>query len=55
MHDHRILDLATLLSAGIAAVSLANAALAVTIIAGVISIICGIVRLYDRLKYGPVK
>jgi hypothetical protein len=54
MHDHRTLDIATWVSAGVAWLSFwQGVALAVTIIAGLVSILCGILRLYDRLKYGP--
>lgn len=54
MHDHRFLvDVTAWTSAAVAAVSLANAALAVSLVAGVISIVLGVLRLHDRLKYGP--
>ena len=53
MHDHRSLDLMTWISAGVAAVSFwQGVALAVTIMAGLVSIICGCVRLYDRFHTG---
>jgi hypothetical protein len=56
MHDHRILDTMTGLFAGLAVISFwQGIALAVTIIAAFVSIACGIVRLYDRYKYGPEK
>jgi hypothetical protein len=38
--------------AGVAVVSLQQAAFAVTIIAGLISAILGAIKLHDRLKYG---
>lgn len=57
MHDlseptKRLIELASFLCAGVAAVSLSQAALIVTICAGLMSLILGGVRLYDRLKYG---
>lgn len=53
MHDHRSLDIATGASAMIAAFSFwQGVALALTIIAAVVSIACGIVRLYDRFHSG---
>jgi hypothetical protein len=56
VHDHRFLDLGAGLFAGIAAISFwQGIALAVTIIAGCLSIMLGGIRLYDRLKYGPVR
>ena len=56
MHDHRVLDASTTLFAGLAVLSFwQGVALGVTIIAAVVSIICGLVRLYDRVRYGPVK
>jgi hypothetical protein len=56
MNDHRMLDTASGFFAGIAVLSFwQGVALTVTIIAAVVSIICGLVRLYDRLRYGPVK
>lgn len=44
-HEHRALDVVTLVSAGMAAVSLANAALVLTIISTIIAIPLGILRL----------
>jgi hypothetical protein len=52
-HDHRLLDAATWVFAGIAAVSLATAALWLTILATIISIALGLIRLHDRFAYGP--
>lgn len=40
-------------SAAVAAFSLANAALTVTIVAGLVSIVIGMWRLYDRWRFGP--
>jgi len=54
IHEHRhLLDWAVWVSAGVAAVSLTQAALLVTFIAGCLSIILGAFRLHDRLRYGP--
>jgi hypothetical protein len=54
MHDHRTLDAVTWISAAVAAVSFwQGIALAVTIIAGIVSALCGLIRLHDRLRYGP--
>ena len=39
--------------AGVAAISLSQAALMVTFIAGAISILLGLIRLHDRIRYGP--
>jgi hypothetical protein len=57
MHDlsettKRVLDIVTGLFFAAAAVTLHQVAVVVTIIAGVVSIACGAVRLYDRYKYG---
>lgn len=52
--DHRLLDSATGLFAGVAVLSFwQGVALTVTIIAALVSITLGCVRIYDRLKYGP--
>lgn len=52
--SRHVLDGAAWLSAGIAAVSFwQGIALAVTIIAGMISITLGLIRVHDRLRYGP--
>ena len=58
MHDflnaHRgLIDLTTISLAGVAAVSLAQLALVVTIIAGLASISLAALRWHDRIKYGP--
>jgi hypothetical protein len=54
--DHRLLDTATGLFAGVAVLSFwQGVALAVTIIAALVSITLGCVRLYDRFRYGPAK
>lgn len=46
------LDVGVFTGAIVAGISLANAALVVTIIAGMLSILLGAIRLYDRVKYG---
>lgn len=54
LNDHRgFTDLATFLCAGVAVVSLSQAALVLTIISTVIAIILGGIRIHDRLRYGP--
>ena len=54
IHEHRhLLDWATWACALAAGISLANAALMVTFVAGMLSIILGAIRLHDRLRYGP--
>lgn len=56
IHDHRFLDATTGLFAGLAVFSFwQGVALGVTIIAAIVSIACGLVRLFDRFRYGPVK
>jgi hypothetical protein len=40
------------LFAGVAVVSLQQAAFAVTIIAGLISAVLGLIKLHDRIRYG---
>jgi divalent metal cation (Fe/Co/Zn/Cd) transporter len=53
MHDHRTLDIVTGIGAAVAAVSFwQGVALALTIIAAIVSIACGAVRLYDRFSTG---
>ena len=54
LNEHRgLTDLATFLCAGVAVVSLSQAALVLTILSTLIAIILGGVRLHDRIKYGP--
>lgn len=43
------------LFAGVAVVSLQQAAFAVTIIAGLISAVLGLIKLHDRVRYGRIK
>lgn len=40
--------------AGVAVVSLQQAAFAVTIVAGIISATLGLIKLHDRIRYGRV-
>lgn len=52
--DHRhILDAGTWITAAVAVVSLSQLAFALTIIATLLSIALGIIRVHDRFKYGP--
>lgn len=46
------LDMLAYLFAGVAVVSLANAALVVTILAGAASFVLAAIRIHDRLRYG---
>lgn len=48
----RALDLTTFAFAGVAAISLSQTALLLSCCAALVSIAVGLVRLYDRLKYG---
>jgi hypothetical protein len=50
-HTKRVLDFAGALSA-VAAISLSQIALMVSIVAGLLSILWYAVRLYDRFKHG---
>ena len=53
LNDNRgIVDLLTFLCAAVAAVSLAQAALVLTIVSTVIAIVLGGFRLHDRIRYG---
>lgn len=52
-HDvHSWAERGAYLFAGVAVVSLQQAAFAVTIIAGLISAVLGAIKLHDRLRYG---
>jgi MFS superfamily sulfate permease-like transporter len=51
-HGKRFIDIGAWLFAGVAAVSLAQTALIITILAGLVSIALGAIRLHDRIKYG---
>lgn len=54
MHDHRFLDAGAGIFATVAVVSFwQGVALAVTIIAALVSIALGLIRLHDRIVYGP--
>lgn len=58
MHDlsertKQLMDLGSIAFAGVAgALTLANAALIVSIVAGAVSVTLGVIRIYDRVKYG---
>jgi hypothetical protein len=56
-HDYyRVLDWSTVLCAGLAAFSFwQGIALAVTILAGLMSLTLGAIRIHDRLRYGPAR
>ena len=51
----RLMDLVSFALAGVAAVSLTQTALIISIIAGLASIILAGFRVHDRLKYGPMR
>jgi phage terminase Nu1 subunit (DNA packaging protein) len=53
-HDqaHQWAERGAYLFAGVAVVSLQQAAFAVTIVAGLISAILGAIKLHDRVRYG---
>ena len=54
LNGHRgLTDLLTFLCAGVAVVSLSQAALVLTIISTVIAIVLGGIRIHDRVRYGP--
>ena len=54
-HHHDWTTIGTFVSAGVAVVSLQQAAFVLTIISTLIAIILGIIKLYDRVTYGPSK
>ena len=54
-HHHDWTAIGTHLFAGVAVVSLSQAALLLTCISAAIAIILGLIKLHDRLKYGPAK
>jgi hypothetical protein len=51
-HAHQWAERGAYLFAGVAVVSLQQAAFVVTIFAGLISAILGAIKLHDRIKYG---
>lgn len=48
----RVAEFAAFLCAGVSAVSLSQAAVVISILAGLVSIVLGGIRIHDRLKYG---
>jgi hypothetical protein len=52
---HDWVAIGTYLSAGVALVSLQQAAFVLTIISTLIAIVLGAIKLHDRLRYGPSK
>jgi hypothetical protein len=52
---HQWAERGAYLFAGVAVVSLQQAAFALTIVSTIIAIVLGIIKLHDRLKYGPIK
>lgn len=54
--SRHVVDAAAWLFAGVAGVSFwQNFALGVTIVAGIVSLLLGCLRIYDRVKYGPAR
>jgi NaMN:DMB phosphoribosyltransferase len=53
--SRHLLDGGTWFAAAVAVVSLSQLAFALTIIATTISIVLGLIRVHDRLKYGPAQ
>jgi len=55
-HDQqKLVEGAAYVFAGVAAISFAQLAYVVTIVAGIISAMLGVIRLHDRIRYGPVR
>ena len=56
LNGHRgLTDLLTFLCAGVAVVSLSQAALIMSLLAAAMSLVLGAIRVHDRWKYGPGK
>ena len=56
IHEHgQWVERAAYLFAGVAAVSLSQAAYALTIVATLMSIILAFIKLHDRFRYGPAR
>jgi hypothetical protein len=51
-HTRHLLDAGTWILAGVAAFSLAQAALVITMLAGIASFILASIRIYDRIRFG---
>jgi hypothetical protein len=49
----KLIDFGSFSLAGVAVISLSQAALIVTILAGLASLILAGIRVYDRIKFGP--
>lgn len=54
-HAHQWAERGAYLFAGVAVVSLQQAAFALTIVSTLIAIVLGCIKLHDRIKYGPQK
>lgn len=54
-HLHDWAERGAYLFAGVAVVSLQQAAFALTIVSTLLAIVLGAIKLHDRLKYGPNK
>jgi uncharacterized membrane protein len=56
LHEHsKLVENLVWLFAGVAAVSLAQAAIVMSIMAAAVSVILGGIRIHDRIKYGPAR
>jgi|GraSoiStandDraft_51_1057287.scaffolds.fasta_scaffold1389784_2 hypothetical protein len=54
--SRHVIDATAWVFAGVAGVSFwQNFALGVTILAGMVSLLLGCLRIYDRVRYGPVR
>lgn len=51
----RLIDLVAFICAGVAGISLAQAAVFMSFAAATVSVFLGGIRVYDRFKYGPAK
>ena len=47
------LDGVAIVGTFIAGITLHNAAVTLTVFATIVSLTCGVIRIYDRVKYGP--
>lgn len=56
IHGHsKLVENLAWVFAGVAAVSLAQAAVVMSLLAASVSVILGAIRIHDRLKYGPAR
>jgi hypothetical protein len=56
IHEHsRLVEALAYLFGGIALFSLAQAAVVMSLLAAIVSVVLGGIRLHDRIKYGPAR